>query len=133
MSEDRMNKPGIPGQSQAGRKARGPAGQERRATRRFDISKSETWISTIPRFSLLDVSPSGAGLVSQYPVRSGEMIRISVKGGPSADALVVYCRLGEVADTPLINNFHVGCRFISRKEADDLTNRIEYQLASILG
>lgn len=133
MSNNDSTKQAGPSQAPGSTRTRGPGGHDRRAYRRFDLSRSETWISTVPSFSLLDVSSTGAGLRSNYPVRSGEIIRISVKGGPSADALVVYCRIGAMPEAHLVNNFHVGCRFISRKEASDLTDRIEYQLASMIG
>ena len=110
-----------------------PDGPERRSNPRFKLSSGSGWIRTIPKYSLLDISASGVALKSDYPVRTGDLVRVSLRDGPSADALVVSCRLGRMPKLHLIPEFRLGCRFTTRHEGDRLFDRIEYQLASMMG
>ena len=84
------------------------------------------------KFSLLDISASGMALKSDYPVRSGELVRVSLRDGPSADAYVISCRLGESQKVHLIPEFRLGCRFTALSAGNQLLSRIEYELASMM-
>ena len=124
-----------PGNRNMGRRSyRGGADQpERRAHRRLKISEGSGWIQTLPQFSVIDISPSGIGLTANHPVQAGERIRISLQGGPSADAQVINCRPEETSLSLFSLEFRVGCQFVAANEGGRLVDEIEYQLASMMG
>ena len=119
--------------SAPGSQGSGSNRRERRAHRRLKISLGSEWIETLPKFGVVDVSPSGIGLAADHPVRAGERIRVSLRGGPSADAQVVSCRAQETSLSLFSLEFRIGCQFTAIHEGGRLVDEIEYQLASIMG
>jgi hypothetical protein len=112
----------------------GGSGQrERRAHRRLKISPESEWIQTMPKYVVMDISPAGIGLTADYPVRTGDMVRVFLWGGPSADAQVLNCRLGRLPKQMLGLEFRLGCRFVAVREGGRLLDEIEHQLASVMG
>ncbi len=105
-------------------KADWPDQQERRGSPRFNVSGEGDSIRTIPAFSVVDISASGVGLSADYPVRPGELVRVSIKDGLSADALVVSCRLGDSANRHLLPEFRLGCKFMAHQEGQRLLERM---------
>ena len=106
---------------------------ERRFHRRLKILPGSDWILTFPKYAVLDISPTGIGLKAEHPVRAGEMVRVFLQGGPSADAQVLSCRLRNLPKQLLGLEFRLGCRFIAAGEGRRLLEQIEYQLASLMG
>lgn len=107
-----------------GSKVDWPEQQERRGSPRFNVSGEGDSIRTIPAFLLVDISASGVGLSADYPVWPGDMVRVSIKDGISADALVVSCRLGDSANRHLLPEFRLGCKFMAHQEGQRLLERM---------
>ncbi len=101
-----------------------PDQKERRGSPRFNVADDGDSIRTIPVFLVVDISASGVGLSADYPVRPGELVRVLIKDGISADALVVSCRLGNSANRHLLPEFRLGCKFMAQREGHRLLERM---------
>ena len=101
-----------------------PDQTERRGSPRFNVSGEGDSIRTIPAFLIVDISASGVGLSADYPVRPGDLVRVSIKDGFSADALVVSCRLGDSANRHLLPEFRLGCKYMAQREGLRLLERM---------
>ena len=89
---------------------------ERRETSRFCVSSDDDWVTTVPKFKVADLSAYGISLNSTYLLKRGDVIKVHVKDGPSADVVVVACKM---TNPPVANFdpiFHVFCRFVSHRE-----------------
>ena len=106
---------------------------ERRTHRRLTISAGSDWIQTAPKYAVLDISPAGVGLTAEHPVRAGDIVRVFLRGGPSADALVINSRLEGLPKQLFGLEFRLGCRFLAASEGGKLVDKIEHQLASMMG
>lgn len=87
-------------------------GKEKRAHPRVWVSTEDLWISTIPEFSLVDLSASGISIRSNHPLKPGEMIHVSLGESFSVDTEVVNCVMEIPPDEYIDGQFRIQCRFL---------------------
>ncbi len=103
----------------------GPAaGSERRVLPRLKIATEDEWISTVPDFLVLDLSASGAGLSSTYPLKKGDTVTITSRDGTSVEATVVACRMKDPTTDYLSPEFRIGCKFASENDGQNFIERM---------
>ena len=84
---------------------------ERRRHPRFQIHTDDLWIDEMSEFTVRDVSATGIGLTSEYPLAEGRRIQIGLRDRVSVEAVVIRCRLVESASQYWGPLFHIRCRF----------------------
>ena len=88
-----------------------PDGRERRTHPRMKAKSEDLRISSIPEFSIIDMSLSGMAVLSNHPLGEGEMIEINLGDTLKADAVVVGCRMEESTSEFLDSHFRIQCKF----------------------
>ena len=86
-------------------------GNNLRAHPRFQVKTDDLWISSVPDFSLLDISASGLAIRSNYPLEKGQVIEISLGNALQASATVVDCKLVSSADEWSEAEFRISCHY----------------------
>jgi hypothetical protein len=104
----------------SGELADATAGTERRTHPRLKVHSADLWVSTIPEFSMVDMSLSGMAFLSNHPLAPGECINISLGKVMSVDVEVVNCRLEESATDYLDAQFRIQCKFSGEYEGMEL-------------
>ncbi len=100
------------------------AGSERRELPRLKIATDDEWINTVPDFLVLDLSASGAGLSSTYPLKKGDTVTITSRDGTSVEATVVACRMKDPTTEYLSPEFRIGCKFLNDSDGLNLIERM---------
>ena len=85
---------------------------EKRRHPRMSVNADDLFISTIPEFTVLDMSLSGMAFLSNHPLSQGEIIQISLGSMLSADAQILTCRLEEAPTEFLDAQFRINCEFV---------------------
>lgn len=96
------------------------ADKERRIHPRLKVQSADLWISSVPEFSMIDMSASGLALMANYPLQPGEHITVSVGQALSIQAEVVRCQLVESATQYDHALFRIHCRFAEEASGMEL-------------
>ncbi|MCZ6557304.1 MAG: PilZ domain-containing protein [SAR324 cluster bacterium] len=97
-----------------------PQGQERRNHPRLKVETDDLWINTIQQFSIIDMSLSGIAILSNHPLRPGELLQISMSDTLNADAEVVACKLEDASTEFLDAQFRIQCKFVEEYKGMEL-------------
>jgi hypothetical protein len=84
---------------------------ERRTHPRLSVKAADLWISSVPEFSVVDLSASGVALMANYPLKPGEVVTMSLGSAISIEAEVVHCQLVESPTDYSDAVFRIQCRF----------------------
>ena len=87
-------------------------GSEKRRHPRLSVDSQDMWISTVPEFSVIDMSMSGMAFHSNHPLEAGEVIHIALGAMLSVDATVRSCKLEEAPSEYLDAQFRIQCEFL---------------------
>ena len=98
--------------------ATGGLGANQRVNPRFRVKTDDLWISSVPDFTLLDMSITGLAIRSNYPLEVDQVIEVSLGSSLSATAIVVDCKLVGSADEWTDAEFRISCRY-----AEDLRGK----------
>lgn len=90
----------------------GDAGTEKREHPRLKVKSNDLWIDTVPEFQLVDLSASGMSIHSNYPLKRGEVIHVSLGTVISAEAEVVLSQMEQSPDEYTDGVFRIRLRFI---------------------
>jgi hypothetical protein len=101
------------------------AGQERRIHPRLAVTSADIWISSVPEFTMVDLSISGLALMANYPLKPGEQITISMGTALSIEAEVVKCQLVESPTDYSDAVFRIQCRFAEELKGMELVVQIK--------
>lgn len=93
---------------------------DKRRHPRMVVETGELFISTVPEFSVLDMSLSGMAFLSNHPLEEGEMIHIALGDMISVDAQILTCRLEEAPTEFLDAQFRINCEFVHDSRAMEL-------------
>lgn len=85
--------------------------QERRSHPRLAVKSADLWISSVPEFSMIDMSASGVALMANYPLQQGETVTLSLGHALTLEAEVVSCQLVESPTDYTDAVFRIQCRF----------------------
>ncbi len=102
-----------------------PDGRERRTHPRLKAVSDDLWINSIQEFSIIDMSLSGIAVLSNHPLREGEMIEVSLGDTLKADAMVVGCLMEESASECLDAQFRIQCKFLEDYKGMELLVKIK--------
>ena len=100
-------------------------GSERRTHPRLAVKSADLWISSVPEFSMVDLSASGVALMSNYPLKPGEIVTMSLGTVLSLEAEVLHCQLGESPTDYSDAVFRIQCRFAQETEGMELVVKIK--------
>ena len=106
------------------------AGQERRTHPRLAVKAADLWISSVPEYSLVDLSISGLAIMSNYPLQPGEVLTMTLGTTLSMEAEVVNCHLVESPTDYSDAVFRIQCKFREELKGMELVVKIkerEYQ------
>lgn len=98
---------------------------ERRTHPRLAVKAADIWISSVPEFSMVDLSASGVALMSNYPLKPGEIITVSLGHALAIEAEVVHCQLVESPTDYSDAVFRIQCRFAKENEGMELVVRVK--------
>jgi len=104
--------------------------QDRRIHPRLAVKAADIWISSVPEYSLVDLSVSGLALMANYPLQPGEVITMTMGTTLSLEAEVVNCTLVESPTDYSDAVFRIQCRFREELQGMELVVRVksrEYQ------
>jgi hypothetical protein len=101
------------------------SGEERRTHPRLAVKAADIWISSVPEFSMVDLSASGVALMSNYPLKPGEVITVSLGTALSIEAEVMHCQLVESPTDHSDAVFRIQCRFTQENEGMELVVRVK--------
>lgn len=85
---------------------------DKRRHPRMNVNASDMFISSVPEFSVLDMSLSGMAFLSNHPLAEGEIIHIALGSMLSVDAQILTCRLEEAPSEFLDAQFRINCEFL---------------------
>lgn len=85
---------------------------DKRRHPRLSVDASDMFISSVPEFSVLDMSLSGMAFLSNHPLGEGEIIHIALGSMLSVDAQILTCRLEEAPSEFLDAQFRINCEFL---------------------
>ena len=92
------------------------AGPEKRQFPRFKVKTSNLWISSLPEFSVADLSANGIALLSNHPVEAGKLLTLSEGKMLSVESKVVACTLEMDAS----GQFRIRCLFLEELKGMEL-------------
>ena len=101
------------------------AGAERRSHPRLAVKSADVWISSVPEFSMVDLSVSGIALMANYPLPPGERLTVSLGTALSIEAEVVHCQLVESPTDYSDAVFRIQCRFAQEAEGMELVVQVK--------
>ena len=105
--------------------------QERRVHPRLSVTSADIWISSVPEFSMVDLSASGVALMANYPLTPGEQITVSLGNSLSIEAEVVHCQLVESPTAYSDAVFRIQCRFAEELKGMELVVKVkQHEFAS---
>ena len=93
---------------------------DKRRHPRLRVDTGDLFISTVPEFSVLDMSLSGMAFLSNHPLGEGEVIHIALGDMLSIDAQILNCRLEEAPSEFLDAQFRINCEFVHDARAMEL-------------
>ena len=96
------------------------AQNDKRRHPRLSVDASDMFISSVPEFSVLDMSLSGMAFLSNHPLREGEIIHIALGSMLSVDAQILTCRLEEAPSEFLDAQFRINCQFLQDAQGREL-------------
>lgn len=85
--------------------------KDRRTHPRLAVKSADLWISSVPEFSMVDMSASGVALMANYPLQPGEVVTLSLGSALTLEAEVVNCQLVESPTDYTDAVFRIQCRF----------------------
>lgn len=86
--------------------------RDKRRHPRLSVDSGDLFISSVPEFSVLDMSLSGMAFLSNHPLGDGEIIHIALGSMLSVDAQILSCRLEEAPSEFLDAQFRINCEFL---------------------
>lgn len=98
---------------------------DRRIHPRLAVQSADLWISSVPEFSMVDMSASGLALMANYPLQPGELITISLGQSLSIQAEVVRCQLVESATQYDHALFRIQCKFAEETRGKELLVQVK--------
>ena len=98
--------------------------RERRGFPRLRVGSPDLWIDTVVRFSVIDMSPSGAAMRTSHPVQPGEALKFALGPIRGADAQVVSCELERESTEVMDARYCVRCKFNDLREGMALIVKI---------
>jgi hypothetical protein len=101
------------------------AESDRRIHPRLAVQSTDLWISSVPEFSLVDLSASGVALMANYPLQPDETITISLGTVLSIEASVVNCQLVESPTDYSDAVFRIQCRFTQELQGMELVVQVK--------
>jgi PilZ domain len=101
------------------------AGSERRTHPRLAVKAADLWISSVPEFTMVDLSASGVALMANYPLKPGELVTVSLGTVLSLEAEVLHCQLVESPTDYSDAVFRIQCRFAQENEGMELVVKIK--------
>ena len=101
------------------------SGQERRTHPRLAVKAADIWISSVPEYSLVDLSISGLAIMANYPLQPGEVINMTLGTTLSMEAEVVNCVLVESPTDYSDAVFRIQCRFREELQGMELVVRVK--------
>ena len=99
--------------------------RERRTHPRLAVKSADIWISSVPEFSMIDMSASGVALMANYPLRPGEEVTMSLGTALSIQAVVVNCQLVESPTDYTDAVFRIQCRFAEEVKGMELLVQVK--------
>ena len=96
------------------------AEHNRRTHPRLAVQAADLWISSVPEFSMIDMSASGLALMANYPLQPGEQITVSLGQALSIQAEVMRCQLVESPTQYDHALFRIQCRFAEEVKGMEL-------------
>lgn len=98
---------------------------ERRAHPRLTVKSADIWISSVPEFSMVDLSASGVALLANYPLKPGDQITVALGNVLMIEAEVVECHLIESPTQYSDAVFRLQCRFAEETKGMELVVKIK--------
>ncbi len=105
-------------------------GQDRRTHPRLAVKAADLWISSVPEYSMVDLSISGLAIMSNYPLQPGEVLTMTLGSALSMEAEVVNCQLVESPTDYSDAVFRIQCKFREELKGMELVVKVkarEYQ------
>ncbi len=94
--------------------------KERRLHPRLAVNAADLWISSVPEYSMVDMSASGIAILANYPLKRGEVISLSLGRSIKIEAEVLHCQLVESATQWQDAMFRIHCKFAEEGEGMEL-------------
>lgn len=104
-----------------------PMEWDRREHPRLKVNTSDFWITTVPEYSVLDLSATGIAIGANYPLPRGEVITVALGADCSAKAQVVACQLVDSPTEHQDAEFRIQCRFLERESGMALVVGAKYR------
>lgn len=98
---------------------------ERRAHPRLSVKSADIWISSVPEFSMVDLSASGLALLANYPLQPSEQITVALGNALTIEAEVVQCQLVESPTQYSDAIFRIQCRFAEERKGMELVVKVK--------
>jgi PilZ domain len=105
-------------------------GKERRTHPRLAVKAADLWISSVPEYSLVDLSVSGLAIMANYPLDPGQVITMTLGTAMTLEAEVINCQLVESPTDYSDAVFRIQCRFEEELQGMELVVQVkkrEYQ------
>ena len=93
---------------------------DKRRHPRMNVDAHDLFISTVPEFSVLDMSLSGMAFLSNHPLEVETIIHIAWGTMLSVDANILSCVLEEAPTEFLDAQFRVNCEFLENSSGMEL-------------
>lgn len=98
---------------------------ERRTHPRLAVHSADLWVSSVPEFSMIDMSASGVALMANYPLQPGEVVTMALGSALSIEAEVVNCQLVESPTDYTDAVFRIQCRFAEEVQGMELLVQVK--------
>lgn len=87
-------------------------GTDNRVHPRFKVKTEDLWISNVPEFAISDMSASGMAVISNHPLETGTLLKVSLGKSITLETEVVGCVMEYPPDEYTDGQFRIQCRFL---------------------